>query len=221
MLVPWFKQFRHSARRHGLPAAVARLLSHAAQRCAALEVGRLLWLEAERAVPPANALGTFNFRFLSAEELPEWATDPVNDLDGRLADRLRRGRDFCFAALAGPRLAAYAWFALGSVEPEHCGGVALSFPGDVAYTYKGFTCPEFRGLGLYGQVVHRGLQALADRGVDKLLASVEWTNWASLKSCYRLGYVDLGLLVGLGRGGWKMVLPPKAARQRGIFFGST
>ena len=54
--------------------------------------------------------------------------------------------------------------------------------------------------------------------MGKVLATVEWTNWASLKSCYRLGYVDLGPLVALGRGGWRIVLPPKSARQRGIRF---
>ena len=35
---------------------------------------------------------------------------------------------------------------------------------------------------------------------EQLLATVEWTNWASLKSCYRLGYVDLGAGGGAGPG---------------------
>jgi hypothetical protein len=213
------ERFRQLAQRHGLCPAMATLLSRAASRCATLNVGRLLWLEAERISPPPPSESGFCYRLLTAEELPRFAVDPTHELDPGFAERLRRGHDFCFAALAGPQLAAYAWFALRSIEPEHCGGVTLSFPADVAYTYKGFTRPEFRGLGLYGQVISQGLRGLAGHGVDKLLASVEWTNWASLKSCYRLGYVDLGPLVALGRGRWRIVVPPKAARRRGIRFG--
>jgi hypothetical protein len=213
------ERFRQLTRRHGLWAAMARVLGRVAQRWAALEAGRLLWLEAAQVKRDSTAKGGFHFRFLTAEELPGFAADPVNELDVRFAERLRSGRNFCFAGFSGPQLAAYAWFALGSIEPEHCAGVGLSFPADVAYTYKGFTRPEFRGLGLYGQVTEKGFRALADRGVTKVLASVEWTNWASLKSCRRLGYVDLGPLVGLGRGRWRIVVPPKAARERGIRFG--
>lgn len=218
MIASRLEHFRHLTRRHGLRAAGARLLSRAAKRWAAFEVGRLLWLEADRVEQLTIATGDFCFRFLTAEELPGLAADPANELGVAFADRLRSGPDVCFAALSGLQLAAYAWFALGSIEAEHCGGVALSFPADVAYTYKGFTRPEFRGLGLYGQVIARGLHALADRGVARLLAAVEWTNWASLSACYRLGYVDLGPLVGWGRGNWRIVLPPKAARKRGIQF---
>ena len=219
MIASRFERFRQLARRHGLWAAMAGVLGRAAQRWAALGVGRLLWLETARVKRPTTTKGGFHFRFLTAEELPGFAADPVNELDAHFAERLRSGRDFCFAAFSGPQLAAYAWFALGSIEPEHCGGVGLSFPADVTYTYKGLTRPEFRGLGLYGQVTENGFRALADRGVTKVLAAVEWTNWASLKSCHRLGYVDLGPLVGLGRGRCRIVVSPKAARERGIRFG--
>jgi hypothetical protein len=211
--------FRQVAHRHGLRAALARFSSQAAKRWATLEVGRLLWLEAARItrLPPVRS--AFRFCFLTPEEIRRFAADPINDLHVAIADRLLGSHDLCFAALCGTQLAAYGWFALGSVEPEHCGGVALSFPTDVAYTYKGFTRPEFRGLGLYGQITAQGFRALDHRGISNLLASVEWTNWASLKSCYRLGYADLGLFVGLGRGGWRIVLPPKAAQRRGVRFG--
>jgi hypothetical protein len=96
--------------------------------------------------------------------------------------------------------------------------VALGLPPGVAYFYNGFTRPEFRGRQLYGRLMGRGLQALGDRGIRNLVASVEWTNMASLRSCFRLGYVELGYFAGLGHGRWQLVFPPRAAVRRGIKF---
>ena len=146
----------------------------------------------------------------------QFAADPENCLDASLADQLAAGRDFCFAALAGGRLAAYGWYALGSVDPRHCGGLALGLPPEVAYFYNGFTRPEFRGRWVYDRLMGEGLRALADRGIHKLLAIVEWTNWAALKSSRRAGCTDLGLLVGLGFGRCRLNFFPRSAKRQGI-----
>ena len=199
-------------------AVVGHALDCLARRIGTLDVHRLLWLEAEGMEPAALDDGRFAFRFLGPSEVRTFAADPENCLDATLADELASGVSYCFAALAGGRLAAYGWYAVGSVDPKHCGDVAIALPADVAYFYNGFTRPEFRGRGVYAAVMGQGLRALADRGVRHLLAGVRWTNWAALRSSRRLGFVDLGCFVSIGRGRCRLVFPPRAAVRRGIGF---
>jgi RimJ/RimL family protein N-acetyltransferase len=59
------------------------------------------------------------------------------------------------------------------------------------------------------------LEALGGRGVDRLVSLVYWSNEASLRSCERLGFRRLGLLV-VGPGG-PIRIPPKARRLRVTF----
>jgi GNAT superfamily N-acetyltransferase len=224
-------------RPHATWAVVRRTIDRLAHRMLGMDLSRLLWLEVERLTPPAAGIseglsqlscdenGTvpfrnaaIEFRFLGPDEVGRLAADPDNHLDPAMADPAFAGGGLCFAALAGGRLAAYGWFVAGEVDPRHCGGVRLSLPAEAAYFYNGFTHPEFRGRRLYGQLMSRGLRALADRGVRRLLTSVAWTNAPALTSCRRLGYEDLGCFLGIGRGRWRLVFPPRAARRRGIGF---
>jgi hypothetical protein len=212
------KRLRRIGRQDGALAAVRRVIDRLAQRALAVEVSRLLWLDVERLVPPPPADPEITFRFLGADAACRLLADPRNRTDLATAGPVLSEGDLCFAALAGDRLAAYGWYALGPVDPRHCGGVALSLPGDVAYFYNGFTQPEFRGKGLYGQLMGLGSRALVARGIRGVLASVAWTNSAALKSSFRLGYVDLGCFVGVGRGRWKLLFPPRSAKRLGIGF---
>ncbi len=194
------------------------MLGLLARRLAIWDASRLLWLEPDWLAPAAWDDGRFAFRFLSADEARGFAADAENGLDAALADELATGGNFCFAALTEGRLAAYGWYALGAVDPRHSGGVTLGLPEGAAYFYNGFTRPEFRGRHLYGAMMEQGLRALAERGVRGVLASVGWTNWAALQSCRRLGFRDLGLFASVGRGRWRLMFPPRAAKRRGIQF---
>lgn len=165
------------------------------------------------------AAGGLTFRFLTAGEVRHWAADPANDLDADMAARLDSGRDFCFAALAGERLAGYAWFALGQIEPEHSAGAGISYPDDVAYLYKGYVHAGFRGRRLYAAIFSEALGALASRGVRRLLCLVEWINRPALRSCLGSGWVDLGSLVTFGYGRRRLAIAPRAAEERGVKFG--
>jgi GNAT superfamily N-acetyltransferase len=212
------ERLRSFARRHGTAASLRRVLGSFARRILFFDMSRLLWLSVERleADPPDEP--GLAFRFLPADEVRRFAADAGNHLSAESAEQVQSESGHCFAALCDGRLASYGWYALGAVDPRHCGGVALRLPPDVAYFYNGFTRPEFRGRQLYGRLMGRGLRALGDRGIRSLLASVNWTNAAALRSSFRLGYVDLGYFVGLGPGRWRRVFPPRAALRRGIRF---
>jgi hypothetical protein len=212
------ERLRAIARRHGAGAAVGHVLDRLARQVMTLDGSRLVLLEVESLEPAPPADEEYAFTFLNEAQVRNYAADPRNCLDVTLTQPMAAGGDLCFAALAGDRLAAYGWYALGTVDPRHCGGMTLSLPAEMAYFYNGFTQSEFRGRQLYVRLMGLGLQALAERGIRKVLASVAWTNWAALKSCRRRGCIDLGPVVGLGRGRWKLLFPPRSARRQGIGF---
>jgi hypothetical protein len=182
------------------------------------EVSRVVWLEAD-AVAGTVGNPDYTFRFLTADEVAFYAQDPAYELSPAMADRVRAGRDLCFAALLGDRLAAFGWYALESIEPEHADGIAFSYPPDVAFMYFGFTHPDFRGARLHGQTMALALQELSKRGVTKLVSIVSWTNEASLKSCWRLGYQDLGRMIAIGNRKNAFGLYPRKAKALGVKFG--
>ncbi len=205
-------------RRSGTGAVVRRLGYRFARRLVDVSVAHVLWLDVDRVHPSLRPPSGYTFRFLSTEEVRAHSADSGNWLSPAMAGRIAGGLDFCFAALAGPRLAAYGWFALECIEPEHNGGTALSYPSDMAYMYGGFTYPEFRGNRLHGLVKKRGLEALGEHGVRGLVSTVEWTNEASLRSNFRLGCLDLGRAVELRLGRFGVARYPRAAQRRGIRF---
>lgn len=210
---------------HRHPSSISRCSYRLAQRFMVLDVTELLVLERDRLSASVEVDSEATFQFLTADEVRRFAFNPSNDLDPALASRLVLGKDACFGALVGDRLAAYAWLAFGSIEAAHNrgsdirSGVALSFPDHMAFVYKAFTHPDFRGRGLYAQLGRLALLELSDRGITALVATADWTNRAALASCYRIGYQSLGKICRLGLGGLLFTRSPRAGRRIGIRFG--
>ena len=206
-------------RRFGTPAVLLRLLDRVAGRVLGLRIIKVVWLDRERLsaelAPPPGFVG----RFLSPDEVRRFAANPVYELMPELAQRIESRRDFCFGAMTGDRLACYVWYALGSIEPEHALGVAMSYPAHVAYTYKGFTHPDYRGRRLYPFTVAAAMSQLAPLGVTRLVAVVEWTNWASWRSMRRMGFECLGHIVRFGWGKAALWLYPREPHRRGVQLG--
>jgi hypothetical protein len=197
-----------------------------ARQVMTLDIVSVVWLDRARLVLPRLAETALTFRFLDPAEVREFAGDPAADLAAPMASRICTGRDYCFAALDGNRLACYAWFALGSIEAEyHRGsqphsGVAVSFPPNVAFMYKGFTHPLFRGRSLYGAVVSLGLAALETHGIDTVLSTMDWTNQPARRALRKVGAEELGLCYRWGWSRWMHTWPPREALRRGACFGT-
>ncbi len=218
-------RLRQAHQQLGLRGIVRTLVDRLGQRLCGLQVHDVLWLEVSslpNATPINSALGLpVEFRFLTPTEVAAFALDPANDLDETMAERAAGGLDLCFAAISGGRLASYSWFALGSIEPAHFCGIGLSYPADMAYHYKGFTHPDFRGHRLYGAAVVRALNQLGDRcGVTRLICGVHWLNDASLKGSKRMGYRSLGRMLTTERDQVRLVHAPSAALKLGVRFGT-
>jgi hypothetical protein len=205
--------------RFGIAAVLHKSVDIVLRKVLRTSIHSVVWLDVDSLTGMAPPDPKFTFRFLTPEEVATYARDPIYYLDPALAERVREGRDLCFAALAGDRLAAFGCYMLQANGPEHAGGVAMSYPPDVAYLFFGFTHPDFRGARLHGLIMGLALQELAKRGITKLVSLVGWTNRASLKSCYRLGYLNLGNMIAIGGRKHTVGVYPKAAKQLGVRFG--
>ena len=206
-------------RRFGMVAVVRLLVDRVVNRV--FSVIDVVWLDGPAARPTFAFGAPVEFRFLRAEEVRRFAEDPANDLSPEFADRAAAGRDLCFAALADEGLAAYAWYAPESVEPLHTLGVPMAYPRDVAYLYKTFTLPAYRGAHLNAMAMALARERLSEHGITKIVALVDWTNTASLRSCARIGYVRLGRLWVIRLGTRTLVFAPRRAKRLGIQFGRT
>ena len=214
-----------NVRRHyGTAAALHWLTERSLEKTVQLEVSNLSCLDQnQRAASAATARGLnseLSCRFLTPVEIAAFGMDPTNDLAVDFASRTSAGLDYCFGIVDRQRLAAYSWYALRSIEGVHHVGVPMSFPANMAYMYKAFTHPDYRGKGLYGIGVSKALEALASRGITRLVTSINRVNFASLDGCRKIGFKSLGNLWTLGTGTRRIAWAPRAARQLGIQFGS-
>ena len=175
-----------------------------AQRLTPLDVTHAMLLDTARV--DAQDESDFEFRFLSADDVRRFAEVPESDLDAVMASRLSTGKHFCFAALAGNRLAHYAWYAIESIEAEHnrgrhwTSGVGFSLPDGVAFRYKAYTSPLFRGHRLYGRAMVHAAHELRQRGIHQILCTADWSNHSALRACYSIGHRYVGLI-------WRFGLP--------------
>jgi len=215
-LLARFDAFR---KRFGVKGTLFKSLDAVLRKLLHMQVYRVVWLEhkcVESMTPPD---ASFNYRFISGDELAAFAEEPSYFIGPKLVVDVRSGRTLCFAALAGDRLAAFGCYTLKHVAPDQAAGAAISIPNDAAYMSYGFTHPDFRGFRLHGLIMGLALQALAKRGITKLVSLVAWTNWASLKSCERLGYINLGNMITFGSQKRAVGIYPKAAKQLGVRLG--
>ena len=205
--------------RFGTKAAVYKALDVVLHKAFGAAVHTVVWLDLKNLAKMTPADPQFTFRFLTADEVETYAKDPVYFLNPALPDAIRAGRELCFGVLAGEQLAAFGCYSLDYAKPEQASGTTISFPSDVAYMSYGLTHPDFRGARLHGLAMALALEELAKRGITKLVSLVSWTNWASLKSCHRLGYINIGNMLTIGGRSHAVGLYPKAAKQFGVRFG--
>lgn len=195
----------------------------ALRKASLLDVTHLMQLKDVKLLPNDHLHSGVDFKWLAADDVRHFSA-PEYELSRELGERLQPGRDGCYAAFLDGRLAAYAWFAIGSIEAEHNrsrsleSGVAISFPSEMAFMYKGFVHPEFRGRRLYGHICTGALESLKQRGVTSIISTAEWTNHAALTSCRRAGFEELGLIWRCGRPPLAWTLAARRGKRLGIRF---
>ena len=152
--------------------------------------------------------------FLDEPTLRRFARDPVYDLsDAFLADALGRG-DRCYGFLDGDVLASFGWYAR---RPTPMGdGLCLCFDPRSVYMYKGFTHERYRGQRLHAIGMTRALSQVLEEGALGIVSYVDAANQSSLRSCYRMGYADVGRIYVARVLGRAFAVADADCRARGI-----
>lgn len=190
-----------------------------------LDVTHLLMLRRETLFPIQPPRVNATFQFLSADDVRRFAQQPVNELDCELAERILRPTDYCIGATVNGELAAYSWYALGSIEAEFnrgasvSTGTSISFPSDMAFMYKGFVAPRYRGCGLYANLQRLALLEFSKSGVNAILTTTDWSHESALSSLYNLGFQRLGIIWRAGFGDHVASFYPRLPEQKAIKIG--
>lgn len=189
--------YRDSISHHG----VGPTLYHAAYRVAKHVTHVAVWnamridyamLDKSFLVDPRRVLG----RMVPAEEMRRYVRDRSNLLTDEFIDLAVSKGDRCYALFDGDAVMTYGWY---SSRPTRLVEVpeapTLHFDPKYSYMYHGFTHPKYRGQRLHAVGMAAAVEELAEEGKAGLLSYVDSSNFASLKSCYRMGYETFGHVV--------------------------
>ncbi|MGI9456895.1 MAG: GNAT family N-acetyltransferase [Aeoliella sp.] len=178
---------------------LARVLYRLLTRVFTLDVTWLMVLDRELAnTASSGCQADVTCRLLTPRDVEIYSVLTDSELTPEIANRLRGGIDFCVGVFVAGELASYAWFALESIEAEQnrgahpASGVGFTFPSHMAFMYKGYTLPDFRGRGLYRELPRAAFELLSSHGVTAILSTADWSNAAALASCTRLGFHPIG-----------------------------
>ena len=112
--------------------------------------------------------------------------------------------DWAYVLRDGQRVASYGWYSKQSVPiDEH---FSLQFSKDYTYMYKGYTHKDYRGKNLHAFGMAHALSIAVKSGNLGLISYVEGDNFASLRSCDRLGYKIFGTCIVLRLFGKDLIL---------------
>ncbi len=136
----------------------------------------------------------YDGQFLTESQLTELIRDhPEYEMTGSFLREAFSKGDQCYGFLDGSILANYGWYSNRPTE-INTPGMVLHFDPRYIYMYKGFTHLKYRGKRLHAISMTRALEAYLAQGFRGFVSYVEWNNFSSLKSCYRMGYADFGNL---------------------------
>jgi hypothetical protein len=135
-------------------------------------------------------------RMLEARAMRPYVADPENLLTDAFIDEATTRGDQCYVLFDGDNIANYGWY---STRPIHLtevrGAPLLHFDPSYAYMYNTFTRPEYRGRRLNAAGIATALEEWTRAGLSGLVAYVVSSNYASLKSCERMGFQTFGHLI--------------------------
>jgi hypothetical protein len=140
----------------------------------------------------------YQYCFLPENTLLNLAKNEENGLQMNFVHEALEKGDECYGILYGDSLASYGWYSnkptFVTFDSAENGkeNLWLHFAADYIYMYNGYTHNHYRGQRLHAIGMTRALKDYLDRGFKGLVSFVEANNFASLNSCYRMGYKDLG-----------------------------
>jgi GNAT superfamily N-acetyltransferase len=139
-----------------------------------------------------NKLVPFEIRCLEPEELT--TQERINELDLDPADVERAisgGVEAC-AALDKGSIVSFVWISPNA--PSLNGDLALKCDERLAYFYRAFTVPEFRGRGVMPAVLRVALKECAARGDRGVIACIDVANRPSWRAFRSAGFKTIATI---------------------------
>lgn len=182
-------RIRKNAADFGWPAALQAAAQSAIKRFALLRV--LQCVQVCEVEPDYLAIDPrFEHGFLDTAALRRFGSDPRYDLSPQFLDEALAKGDQCYGITDGDRLVSFGWYS--AMPTKISDDLRICFDQRYVYMYKGFTDPDYRGQRLHACGMTLALKRFRERGAKGLVSYVDSTNFDSLRSCYRMGYSDVG-----------------------------
>ena len=186
--------FRRARQAFGLRATLRAFAVHALRKMIPCDVLRAMSITAGRpefTVPPPGLTAGF----VDRRVLDRLTSDATYELPSAFVDDALGKGDECYAIAAGARVVAYGWYAHTPTRLDD--DLRVCFDSAYVYMYKGLTLDAYRGRRLHAVAKTRALHVYRARGFKGLVQCVDADNLRSLKSAYRMGYVDFGWVVAV------------------------
>ncbi len=151
---------------------------------------RCVWVDLEEWRHVSDETVAVEARPLDAEEIKAQAKEIGEDPEE--VDRTFAAGVEAFGALKGGSIASCLW--VSPHPPALDDEFALEFEGRLAYFYKAFTLPGYRGLGLMPGVLRAALESCASRGYQGAVACIDIANRPSCKAFGSAGFKTIATI---------------------------
>jgi ribosomal protein S18 acetylase RimI-like enzyme len=145
---------------------------------------RCVWVDLEYLHKVSDETFGVKVRSLNAGEIKSQAKQIGEDPDD--VNRAFAAGVEAFGALNGESITSSLW--ISPHPPSLNDEFTLEFEGRLAYLYKAFTLPEFRGLGLMPCVLRAAIENCASRGYRGAVACIDIANRPSWKAFRSAGF---------------------------------
>ena len=115
---------------------------------------------------------------------------PDIGMNQNFIDGAEKRGDWSYVFREHENVISYGWYSNSDVPIDVL--FAISYSDQFTYMYKGFTAAQYRGEKLHAFGMARALRNVTKAGANGLISYVEANNFASLRSCERLGYKIFG-----------------------------
>lgn len=187
-------KLRKKINNHGLTGVLYRGALTAINSCVLFRVLKFITIR----TPNPTFLETnprYRCGFLTAEQLFAFVRNGKNELSADFVESALAKDDECYGILDGDVLASYGWYTKTTTGINR--DLELNFDSQFIYMYNGYTRDDYRGQRLHAIGMTHALRAYLERGTTGLVSFVDGDNFDSLKSCYRMGYTDIGTVYAM------------------------
>ena len=138
-------------------------------------------------------------QMMSIDELLPFSENQRLDLTEKSVKILESSNKYCFGIFHKTQLVGYNFFAVGDVSPEFntggvpFSGIGLKLPAGVAYLFKSFVLPEYRGKHLLSLAIVDGSKETVGSG-GWAITTTDVKNYSSNKMFVRIGFKRLCVL---------------------------